>query len=52
MATEANRINCFVGDVVDSVNTKNLVIKKLTSTPKKNEMANESAMLLSVNEKK
>jgi len=47
-ATDAKRMNCCADEDFDSVNTKNLVIKKLTITPKKKDMANESEELRTV----
>jgi hypothetical protein len=41
-ATDANLKNCLYGGSFDSEKTKYLVIKKLTSTPMKKEIENES----------
>ena len=42
IATEINLINCFEGFDLDSLNTTYRVIKKLTITPKKKDIANET----------
>jgi len=48
IATATNLKNCLEGDDFDSVNTKYRVIKKLTTTPRKKDMANESVELRAV----
>jgi len=50
MATAINLKNCLYGDDFDSVKTKYLVIKKLTNTPKKKDIANDSEKLRTVND--
>jgi hypothetical protein len=47
-ATDTNLKNCLYGGNFDSAKTKYLVIKKLTSTPKKKEIASESVELRTV----
>jgi hypothetical protein len=42
IATEIKRINCFDGFDLDSLNTMYLVIKKLTTTPKKKDTASDN----------
>ena len=42
IATEINLINCFEGFNLDSLNTMYRVIKKLTMTPKKKDIANDT----------
>jgi len=44
-ATDTNLKNCFDGEDLDSENTKYRVIKKLTTTPIKNDIASESVEL-------
>ena len=47
-ATETKRINCLDDLLRDSWNTKNLVIRKLTTTPIKNEIAKDKVELRTV----